>query len=269
MAVRTIDKKTDLFGHRLQTRWLRHESRKPARAPVLVFLHEGLGSIELWGDFPQSIALGTGLDAFLYDRLGHGRSDPLPAAGIDMTYQDEEIYRYLPGILEQQGISRPIFIGHSDGGTIALLYAAKYSGTVGIVTEAAHVFVDDLTVKGIRNAVAAYKAGALESRLRKYHGDNLEPLFWRWADTWTHPAFASWNVEDHLPRITCPVLAIQGRDDEYGIPAQAESIAAKVGGFGRAWLVPDCRHIPHRQARGPVTRAICDFIDTCCPVLKV
>ena len=255
-SVLTID------GHNIAVSRLRPVDAGQGDRPVLVFLHEGLGSMRLWGDFPHQIALACGLEALLYDRLGHGLSDPLPSGAPDAAYLEPEAWRFLPQVLSNCCIRRPILIGHSDGGTIALMYAARLGQDVlGIITEAAHVCVEDLTREGIRKAVALYRRGDLKAKLHQYHGDKIEKLFLRWADTWLSEDFRAWTIEPLLPAVRCPVLAIQGAADEYGTPDQMRTIAAKVSGRGESFLVPDCRHSPHQQARAPVTERMLRFID--------
>ena len=252
---------TTVDGAKLATRRLRHPGAPRPGAPVLVFLHEGLGSIELWGAFPAELCAGTGLDGFIYDRLGHGRSDPLPSSAADPGHMHAEARTRLPVLLARNRITRCILIGHSDGGSIGLIFAAENPRQVqGIITQAAHVFVDHVTLDGVRRTAAAYARGGLKNKLARYHGDNTDTLFRRWADTWRSPAFSDWNLEAFLPRITCPVLAIQGREDEYGLPSQVRTIAAGVGGPAQAWIVPDCRHAPHHQAREAVLTHCADFI---------
>jgi pimeloyl-ACP methyl ester carboxylesterase len=241
-------------GHRLKIRWLKHLQGDPQR-PVMVFLHEGLGSIDLWEDFPDHLVRATGLDALLYDRLGHGQSDSLEILGIDPDYQNQESFKYLPALLEYFDLKRCVLVGHSDGGTISLLYTSRFPRRVAaIVTEAAHVFVDHLTTTGIRHTMDIYRAGGrFKEKLAILHGaEKAEALVRRWSQTWLDPRFADWNVEHILPQIRCPVMALQGADDEYGLPEQAQSIASKVGGHGEVHLIPGCRHTPHHQSREAV-----------------
>ena len=269
LSVKRQDRILTVNNTNLQTRWLRQQTPPPANAPVIVFLHEGLGCIDLWGDFPDRIATLTGLDGFLYNRLGHGRSDPLVSAAPDPHHMHEEARTSLPEILDRNQIARCIVIGHSDGGSIGLIFAAGNPQKVqGVITEAAHVFVDHLTLEGVGNTAAAYAQGVLKSKLARYHGYNTDILFRRWADTWRSPGFVHWNLEALLPRITCPVLAIQGREDEYGLPQQAQAIAIGVSGPGEVWLVPGCRHIPHHQARQPVLERCSRFIGSIVSVQK-
>lgn len=232
-------------------------------APTLVFLHEGLGSIGQWRDFPDKLCAASGLPGFVYERKGHGRSDPLVGTRT-VEYLHEEALRILPAVLEQAGISAVILIGHSDGGSMALLFAAAYPERVlGVVTEAAHVFVEDATLDGIRQAVDLYETSPLKQQLERYHGANTDALFHAWADTWLAPDFRDWSIESCLDRIRCPLLAIQGRDDEYGTPLQVETIAALAGRKAHPLIIDGCGHIPHHQARRQVLAAVIPFLADC------
>jgi len=229
-------------------------------SPVLVFLHEGLGCIELWRDFPEQVCTGTGLPAIVYDRLGHGKSDPL-AQHRTPRYLHDEALKYLPPFLEKNGIDKPFFIGHSDGGTIALLYAANYPDkTAGLITGAAHVFVEDITVQGIQRAVEAYESGKLKKGLSKYHGDKTDALFYGWAHTWLSPEFRNWNIVDELKTVTSPSLIIQGVDDEYGTEAQVDAIVNNVPAKSEKLMIPDCGHVPHLQAGDVVKERMVEFV---------
>lgn len=232
--------------------------------PLLVFLHEGLGSIPQWKDFPHELATRSGLPFLIYDRLGHGRSDPLtfPRASDFMQQQASELQL----ILRTLELSNPlVLIGHSDGGSIALLYAARYPQNVkGAITEAAHVMVEDVTRAGLERAVAAYESGSLRKGLEKYHGSNTDTMFHGWADTWRSPQFQSWDIRQTLHDIKAPVLAIQGSEDEYGTPQQLHEISRHCGAHCELFLVPGCRHIPHLQARQPVVDKMSSFIAEKC-----
>jgi pimeloyl-ACP methyl ester carboxylesterase len=249
-------------GHRLRARRLSHpRGSRGNGSPVLVFLHEGLGCIKLWRDFPAALVEATGLDGLVYDRWGHGKSDPLTVPRPH-RYLHDEAFDSLPEVLQQCGVKDSILIGHSDGGTIALLYGARYrQGLRGIITEAAHVFVEEVTLEGIRETVKHYQAGDLRERLSRYHGDNTETLFWAWADTWLDPGFRDWNVESYLPQVTSPLLVIQGEDDEYATRAQVDAIVGQVSGPGRPLLVPRCGHSPHRHARDSVLQEMAAFVE--------
>ena len=232
--------------------------RRPGE--ILLFLHEGLGSIAQWRDFPQALCRATGLPAVVYERWGYGGADPLDAPRT-VRYLHEEALRSLPEVLRQLRIERSILIGHSDGGSIALIFSSAWPEKVrGIITEAAHVFVEEVTLAGIREAVRAYAASDLPERLSRYHGGNTDGAFRGWSDIWLSPAFREWNIEDCLAGVRCPVLAIQGQDDEYGTPAQVAAIVRGVSGPAEPLLVPGCGHIPHHQARGRVLDAMARFV---------
>lgn len=250
-------------GRRLRARRLRHPRGSRAdESPALVFLHEGLGCIELWRDFPAALVEATGLDGLIYDRWGHGQSDPLTALRTPY-YLHDEAFESLPEVLIECGVPKAILIGHSDGGTIALLYAARYpEGVCGIITEAAHVFVEEVTLAGIRETVKHYESTDLKEKLLRYHGDNTELLFRAWADTWLDSGFRDWNVESYLPQVTSPLLAMQGEEDEYATRAQVDAIAGQVSGAVRPLLVPNCGHTPHRDARDSVLQEMVAFIET-------
>lgn len=253
-----------LSNYKLRARWLRHRKNARDTRPVLVFLHEALGCIEMWHEFPEQIAAMTGCDALIYDRLGHGKSSPLPSSSLNSDYLYTEAWESLPAVLSHCGIKRSVFIGHSDGGTIALLFSSKYPESAGgIITEAAHVFVDDLTVKGIKKAVNAYNTSNLKDKLSKYHSSNVEPMFLRWVNIWLSSEFADWNITGNLNKINCPVLVVQGEDDEYGTVNQMKTIAGKVGGYSEELLIPDCGHIPHSQARDIFSKKLIEFIEHC------
>jgi pimeloyl-ACP methyl ester carboxylesterase len=225
-----------------------------------VFLHEGLGSIELWRDFPSTLAKTTGCDALIYDRWGHGKSDPLDARRT-LRYVHDEALVSLPEVLRKAGVEDVVLIGHSDGGSIALLFAAHYPEFVrGLITEAAHVFVEDITLEGIRQSVGLYEITDLKEKLARYHGENTERIFRGWCDTWLSPEFRNWNIEECLPQITRPILVIQGEDDQYGTEAQVEAITKQVSGARESLLIPDCGHTPHHEARDKVVQAMTQFI---------
>jgi pimeloyl-ACP methyl ester carboxylesterase len=235
-------------GHRLEYRWL------PATrddVPPLVFLHEGLGSAELWRDFPDALAGRTGRAALIYSRYGYGRSDPIVGPrGPD--YLEREALDTLPEVLACQGIERPVLVGHSDGATIALIYAAAHPAAVSaLLLEAPHVFVEDVTVKGIEVAQAAFVAGRLRERLAPYHTD-VDATFRGWADAWTDPRFRALDVTRSLPAIRAPVLVIQGEQDQYGTAAQVEAIRRGVTGRVEVHLLPACGHAPHVEQRDVV-----------------
>jgi pimeloyl-ACP methyl ester carboxylesterase len=247
-------------GHRLRVRKLsRTESHSQDGRPTLVFLHEGLGSIEMWHDFPVAVMGTTGCDALIYDRWGHGQSDPLDEKRT-LRYVHDEALSSLPEVLRELKVDDAILIGHSDGGSIALIFAAEFPNLVrGLISEAAHVFVEETTLDGIREAVEIYQTTDLKEKLARYHGDNTEKIFRAWYDTWLTPEFKQWNIEDCLPKINCPLLVIQGEDDQYATEAQVEAIARQVAG-SRSILIPNCAHTPHKEARDRVLKEMTEFI---------
>ncbi len=227
---------------------------------VLVFLHEGLGSITQWRNFPSALAQATGLPALVYDRCGHGRS-AARSGPLGANYLEVEAFERLPEVLAACGIEAPLLVGHSDGGTIALLYAARYpENLVGAVVEAAHPFVEDQTLVGIWRTLHAFDTTSLRERLRAHHGDQVDAMFRAWSEVWLSPAFRDWSMVPLLRDIRCPVLAIQGEDDEYGTPEQIRAILEGVSGPAEAMLVPACAHSPHLQARDQVLERIARFI---------
>lgn len=228
-------------------------------APVWVFLHEALGSIAQWKDFPERLCAASGRAGIIYERRGHGRSDPLPAGAIvrPQAFHRDEARDWLRPLLAALDLRRPLLFGHSDGATIALAYAALFPDQVeAVVSEAAHVFVEEITLAGIRDAVAAYATTDLGERLACYHGEKTAVVFRSWSETWLKPTFRDWDMTAALAAIRCPVVALQGAQDEYGSVAQLDAIAAGVSGPVVTRLLPDCRHIPHFQATDAVLAAI-------------
>jgi len=253
------DIKLDILGHHLNACWLRNSSSEGG-APVLVLLHEALGSIELWREIPAILAQQTGCDILIYERFGHGHSAPLPKAASGADYMAYEAWQVLPELLQKCGVERPLLLGHSDGATLALMYAARFPQQVaGVVSEAAHLFVDELTLVGIRIAKRTCQETRLLERLSRYHIDP-EPIFRRWTEIWLTPEFSEWSIEGLMAQITCPVLAIQGEEDEYGTRRQVEALVEGVSGSAQALMIPNCQHIPHFQAQQVFLTAVADFV---------
>jgi pimeloyl-ACP methyl ester carboxylesterase len=247
-------------GHLLRAKSIKPSGGQPDDAPTLVFLHEGLGSIEQWRDFPQALMRETGLAVLVYDRYGFGGSEPLQKGRDGLHLQREDI-SCLSALLESCEVRAPILIGHSDGGTIALLYAARFPERPrGVIVEATHVFVEEATRAGIRDALSAYEKGGLREKLVRYHGDKTDAMFSRWCDDWLAPEFQDWSIEASISSIRCPVLVIQGEDDEYGTAAQVESIRNRVSGRVESLMIQACGHNPHHQAREQVLREMARFI---------
>lgn len=229
-----------------------------AAGTPIVFLHEGLGSIAQWRDFPDALCAATKRPGFVYERFGHGASDPIrEKRRSDYLHREA---RLLGEVLDAAGVASADLLGHSDGGSIALLAGAldptRYAR---IATMAAHVFVEPVTRKGIEAAVDAWRTTDLETRLAKYHGAGAKPLFFAWADIWLSAPFAFWNIETDIRPIGARLLALQGADDEYGSPDQLARIARAVTGPCETWLVPGCAHQPQFQARETVLAKLASF----------
>lgn len=231
-----------------------------ADRPTLVFLHEGLGSTALWKDFPATVAAATRCPTLVYSRYGYGRSDPISAPRA-VRYMHDEGLETLPALLDELNIDNPILVGHSDGASIALIHAGSGTRSVsGLILEAPHVFVEDLTVTSIAKAKTVYEQTDLAERLGRYH-DNADNVFWGWNDIWLHPDFLDWNIEEYLPSVACTALVIQGEYDEYGTAAQLDAIAEQSGGPVETLLLADCKHSPHRDQEAATRQAMVRFIE--------
>ncbi len=226
--------------------------------PTVVFLHEGLGSIALWKDFPERFCQAGGLRGLVYSRNGYGRSTPRPhGERWPVDFMHRQAWQVLPALLAELGIERPWLFGHSDGGSIALLHAARFAVS-GLVVAAPHIMVEDLSVTSIAGARTAYVEGGLRERLARYH-DDIDSAFWGWNDIWLDPAFRAWDIREHLAAIDAPILAVQGEDDEYGTLEQIHGIA-RLAPQTRLLVLPDCGHSPHRDQPGKLIDAATRFM---------
>ena len=233
----------------------------PAGAPLMVFLHEGLGSVAMWKDFPDRLCAACGLRGLVYSRPGYGRSTPrAPGRPLAPDFMHRQATEVLPALLAALGIAAPtLLFGHSDGGSIALLYAARVPQAVqAVVVMAPHIMVEPLSLDSIPAARTAWQQTDLPQRLGRYH-DDPDGAFRGWNDIWLHPDFAHWSIADELPAITAPVLAIQGVDDEYGTLAQIEGIAQRLPAT-RLLALPACGHSPHRDQPQAVIDAVADAV---------
>lgn len=224
-------------------------------------LHEGLGSVSAWRGFPAQLAAATGWRASAYSRLGYGTSDaaPLPRT---VQFMHEEAEGDLPAVIDALELGRPVLFGHSDGGSIALIGAARAPERIAaLILEAPHVFVEDVSVASVARMKAAYAVTNLRLRLQRHHGANVDVAFRGWSEVWLDPAFRAWSIEALLPEVVCPVLVIQGRDDGYGTLAQVEAIARGVSGPVRTLVLDDCGHAPHRDEPLRVVAEVADFLD--------
>lgn len=229
-----------------------------AQNPSIVFLHEGLGSVSLWRDFPSRVVAATDCPAIVYSRKGYGNSEVLRGPR-DVRYMHGEALDLLPELLQKLGIKRPILLGHSDGASIALIYAGTYDQVRALILLAPHVFVEPLTVASIAEAKERFKTTDLAEKLARHHKDSVS-TFWGWNDIWLHPDFINWNIEEYLPRINCPILAIQGKDDEYGTLRQLQAIERQVHGPFEQVVLDRCKHSPHRDQPDQVLAAITRFV---------
>ena len=233
-------------------------------APLVVFLHEGLGSVSTWRDFPARLCDAGGFRGLVYSRPGYGRSTPRrPDERWPPTFMHEQACELLPALLRALDIdctaTPPWLLGHSDGGSIALIFAASFPGHVtGLVVLAPHIFVEDLSIASIAAARQAYLKTSLRDKLARHHADP-DSAFWGWNDIWLDPGFRRWNVESLLPGIRCPVLAVQGRDDQYGTLAQIEGIARDVPGT-LLCILDECGHAVHRDQPERLTREVIEFV---------
>jgi pimeloyl-ACP methyl ester carboxylesterase len=252
------------------------------RPPVIVLLHEGLGCVAMWKDFPAALAAATGLDVVAYSRQGYGRSSPLPTAAPGaarpLDYLRVGGVRELAALLAALALDDVILVGHSDGASIALGYAAAVSPPSapprspppssrpspprlrGVVAMAPHTFIEEISLAQIRVARQQYQAGPLAAGLARYHGRNVDGAFWGWNAMWLDPAFTVSELAAELPRLSCPVLALQGRQDEYGSLRQLTLIAEQSGGPVEQVIVEDCRHAPHRDQPAATLAALAAFI---------
>ncbi len=243
-----------------------------ADGPTLVFLHEGLGSVRMWRDWPSRLCTQLGCAGLVYSRQGYGQSDPVPDVRgpsgqtdggrhgrLLPDYMHREAFEVLPALLQALGIERPVLLGHSDGGTIALLHASRFE-VRGCIVMAPHIMVEPISLQAIQLARQAFEQGALRERLAGYHAD-VDCAFWQWNDVWLSEGFRSFDIRADLHAIQAPLLAIQGVDDPYGTLAQIEDIAQAVP-HTRLLTLPVCGHSPHRDQSETVVKAVADFMDS-------
>jgi pimeloyl-ACP methyl ester carboxylesterase len=242
-------------GHSLNYEWVGSGERD-----TLVFLHEGLGSIRQWRDFPAKVSAATGCRALVYDRYGYGASDTLKEAKRDVHFMHDEALRALPEMLSALKVEKPILIGHSDGASIALIHAGAGFKVKAVVAMAPHVFIEPVGLASIARTKETFEKTDFAAKFAKYHRD-ARKTFYGWADVWLDPNFVSWDIRDeYLPRIECPVLAIQGEDDEYGTMAQLDDTAQRVKRC-KLLKLPQCGHSPFKDQPEKVLSAIQSFIE--------
>jgi pimeloyl-ACP methyl ester carboxylesterase len=244
----------------------------PDDSPTLVFLHEGLGCVAMWRDFPERVSQATGYGALVYSRAGYGNSDPIHLPRR-VSFMHDEALITLPQVLNAFEIREAVLVGHSDGGSIALIHAGgtDHHGDTkstekgkrlirGLILLAPHVFVEEHGLSSIRAIAEDYRSGTLKQRLARYHGANVETAFRGWNDVWLNPEFESWNIEEYLPQIRVPVLLIQGEDDQYGTFAQIEAIESGCQGPVRTVILKDCGHSPYLDQPERTLEAVKAFV---------
>ena len=242
-------------------KWLETLLYPPADTKAtIVMLHEGLGSVAMWRDFPEQLAHATDCGVLVYSRYGHGKSEILAEKrGVDFMHREAKVV--LPELLRQFEMQRPVLLGHSDGGSIALICAGTWPEQVrALVLEAPHVFVEDVSIRSITAIRRLYESSDLPQKLGRYH-EHVDETFRGWNDIWLEPQFRDWNIEEYLAAITCPTLVIQGEDDEYGTLAQVEAIQRRVPAT-QSLILPRCGHSPHRDQPSLTLDAISKFIAT-------
>jgi pimeloyl-ACP methyl ester carboxylesterase len=244
-------------GRTLETAWW---GPGPDEAPTLVLLHEGLGCVALWRDFPEALVAATGCGVFAWSRLGYGNSDPVTLPR-PMSYMHDEALTVLPRVLDAAGVRRAVLIGHSDGGSIAVIHAgsAQDACVRGVVLIAAHFFVEEINIASIAAIRASYEAGDLRSRLARYHRD-VDVAFRGWNDAWLDPRFRAFDITEHAACIPVPVLALQGAEDPYGTAEQLRVLERVAHRPVETRLIAGARHAPHLEAREATLAAIVPFV---------
>jgi pimeloyl-ACP methyl ester carboxylesterase len=244
-------------GRSLEYEWIGSD---PGGRPVLVFLHEGLGSIRQWRDFPARVAQATGCRALVYDRYGYGQSDVLQEPRRTVQFMHDEALEALPEILAVLKVENPVLVGHSDGASISLIHAGAYP-VRGVVAMAPHVFIEPICISSIVAAAKTFETTDLPERLGKYHRD-VRKTFYGWADVWRDPQFGGWDIRgDFLPKVSCPVLGIQGQGDEYGTMAQLDDLKRRVGGPCQILKLENCGHSPFKDQPEKTLSAIANFVN--------
>ena len=260
MAAQTpvLTKLVQAAGRSLNYEWIESGRRG---GPTLVFLHEGLGSIRQWRDFPGKVAQATGCRALVYDRYGYGQSEVLQEPRRTARFMHDEALSFLPAIREELSVDNPILVGHSDGASIALIHAGAGYAVRGVAVMAPHVFIEPICLTSISAARKTFETTDLPARLGRYHRD-AHKTFYGWADVWTEENFKAWDIrEEYLRKLRAPVLAIQGHEDEYGTMAQLDEIARTVSGPCELLKLENCGHTPFRDQPAKTLAAITRFID--------
>jgi pimeloyl-ACP methyl ester carboxylesterase len=230
-------------GARIEAHW---HGPRPDVAPTLVLLHEGLGCVSMWRDFPRMLAERSGYGVLAYSRPGYGKSEPLPRVRA-LAYMDDEAFEVLPAVLDQAGVRKAVLVGHSDGASIATIYAGGRQDfrVRGLTLMAPHFFVEDLSIRSIVAAKEAYEQGDLRERLRRHHGDNVDNAFTVWNAAWLDPGSRGWRLDERLAHVRVPILIVQGADDQYGTIEQIAFAERETYCPVESLVLEDCRHSPH------------------------
>jgi pimeloyl-ACP methyl ester carboxylesterase len=247
----------DIGTQRLEYRWV---GPRPDAAPTLVLLHEGLGCVGMWSGFPDELAAATGCGVFAYSRAGYGRSSPVPLPR-PLNYMTDEAQDTLPAVLDVIGFRRGLLVGHSDGASIAAIYAGSHQDhrVAGLALLAPHFICEDVTVAAIAEARAAYDHGDLRERLKRWHAD-VDRTFAGWTDVWLKGDFHAWDISEYLAYIRVPVLIVQGEHDQYGTVRQIEIAREECYCPVEVALLPGVRHVPQREAPEVTMRLLADFV---------
>ena len=246
-----------IAGRRIEAVW---HGPPPDRAPTLVLLHEGLGCVTMWRDFPRALAERTGYGVLVYSRPGYGASDPAPRPPA-LRYMDEEAFGILSDVLDQAGVRKVVLVGHSDGASIATIYTGGRQDfrVRGLVLMAPHFFVEDLSIRSIVAAKEAFEQGDLRERLARHHGANVDTAFYVWNAAWLDPGSRDWRIDDRLAHVRVPILIVQGADDQYGTTAQIALAEQETYCPVDTLVLNDCRHSPHLDQPAATLAAIADF----------
>jgi pimeloyl-ACP methyl ester carboxylesterase len=233
----------------------------PDPVPTLVLLHEGLGCVAMWRDFPQKLAARTGYGVLAWSRPGYGKSDPVPLPR-PLSYMRDDAFQLLPHVLDQAGIKKTILVGHSDGASIATIYAGGRQDfrVRGLALMAPHFFVEDISIKSIAAAREAYDKGDLRERLKRYHGENVDVAFRGWNDAWLDPGFRNWRIDEYVAHIRVPILIVQGRNDQYGSLAQIELAERDAYSPVETVILDRCGHSPQIDQPEATLEAIAEFV---------
>jgi len=248
----------EVKGLRIEAAW---HGPRPERAPTLVLLHEGLGCVSMWKDFPAKLAARTGYGVLVYSRPGYGKSDPVKLPR-PLSYMHDEAFDVLPHVLDQAGVRKTILVGHSDGASIATIYAGGRQDfrVRGLVLVAPHFFVEDVSIASIAAAKLAYETGDLRARLARHHGENVDVAFHGWNDAWLDPGFRAWRIDDAVAHVRVPILIVQGRDDQYGTLAQIRLAETDAYCPVETAVLADCGHSPHIDRPAETLEALAEFI---------